>query len=89
MKTDTSEIAEVFKDFYWDLYTQDYINEIDEKDNFLRDIVSSSLNQEEKEKKKNSSLLKILRWRDVLLKRAKTSTSTNSPLLYVLSLIHI
>ena len=56
MKTDTSEIAEVFKDFYRDLYTQDYINENDQ-DNFLRDIGLSCLNQEEKGKSSSALTL--------------------------------
>ena len=65
LKTDTPEIADVFKEFYHTLYTQDYINEVDQ-DNFLKGIGLAKLNQEEKEK--SSSVLTLREFEVALFK---------------------
>ena len=65
MKTETSEITEVFADFYEKLYSQDYINEVDQE-NFLRDIGLAKLNQTEREK--SSSLFTLSEFKVALFK---------------------
>ena len=65
MKTETSEITEVFADFYGKLYSQDYINEVDQE-NFLGDIGLAQLNQMEREK--SSSLFILSEFKVALYK---------------------
>ena len=65
MKTETSEITEVFADFYGKLYSQDYINEVDQE-NFLGDIGLAQLNQMEREK--SSSLFTLSEFKVALFK---------------------